>query len=265
MLKMKCKILNLILCAAILCSSFSGFTFAVEESAQTASFSILSWEWEDPEELLVKSEETDGWVLGLPGASNEHRVTAETLKELLPTHITARFDDHSKRSVPLHWNFSPIPENGAYMGSCTLTAVLPARYTLAENVPVPSVLLELGGGESMAIKKSLYQWTWTDYKGTLTGEKDTAELRVEADRYDIAAIRKALQDALPQSVYCYGNYDAAMTGGGFRLENPDAAVQGTRAYGWLPLHWEEALTDSNLEKLVRDHTCTLTAYNRSTL
>ncbi len=116
---------------------------------------VLSWEWIDKEEYLIQDENTGEWGLGLPGASEENPVTAEVLAELLPAEITAVFSDETTKVLPIEWDYAPLPESGVYEGTYTLTAVLPEEYTLDADAPVLEVLLDLGGGETMAVSQDV--------------------------------------------------------------------------------------------------------------
>ncbi len=116
---------------------------------------VLSWEWIDEEEYLVQDENTGEWGLGLPGASEENPVTPEVLAELLPAEITAVFSDETTKTLPIEWDYTPLPKNGAYEGTYTLTAALSEEYTLDADAPEMKVLLDLGGGEIIAISQEV--------------------------------------------------------------------------------------------------------------
>lgn len=116
---------------------------------------ILSWEWIDEEEYLIQDENTGEWGLGLPGASEDNPVTAEVLAELLPSEITAAFSDETTKTLPIEWDYASLPKDGAYEGTYTLTAALPEEYTLDADAPELTVLLDLGGGETMAVSQDV--------------------------------------------------------------------------------------------------------------
>lgn len=116
---------------------------------------VVSWEWIDEEEYLVQDDNTGEWELGLPGANKENPVTAEVLEELLPAEITAAFSDGTTKTLPVEWDYTPLPKDGAYEGTYTLTAMLPEEYTLDADAPELTVLLDLGGGETMAVSQDV--------------------------------------------------------------------------------------------------------------
>ena len=118
---------------------------------------VLKWNWMDEEEYLVYDENTGSWGLGLPGTDEENLVTKQDLEEFLPKEITAFLADGTEKKLNLTWNFGDFPEKGAYEGSYTLEALLPANYTLAETAPVLKVLIQFGQGEIMNLSQDILQ------------------------------------------------------------------------------------------------------------
>lgn len=117
--------------------------------------SVLSWKWIDEEGYLVQDEETGVWGLGLPGTSKENPVTEQVLVELLPAQVDAVLSDKSTVALPLEWDYTPLPKEGAYEGSCTLTASLGKDYVLDSKAAELSVLLVLGDGETIAVSDAI--------------------------------------------------------------------------------------------------------------
>ena len=162
---------------------------------------VLSWEWIDEEEYLVQDENTGEWGLGLPGASEENPVTPEVLAELLPAEITAVFSDETTKTLPIEWDYTPLPKNGAYEGTYTLTAALSEEYTLDADAPEMKVLLDLGGGETMVISQEVL-----DKHIVTEGIVNPPDAKINLFDYGVTSIAPASNedDLLPRSgVYHY--------------------------------------------------------------
>ena len=98
---------------------------------------VISWEWDDEEGLLVWSDETGSWALGVPGADEGLTVTRDILAELLPHSATVQTAVEFK-SAELVWDLNQIPAEGVFQGTYTLTASLAdtpeGPYALVDGV-----------------------------------------------------------------------------------------------------------------------------------
>lgn len=117
---------------------------------QPAEQVIAAWQWIDPEEILIWDEETSSWALGLPGADADHLLTTEILLEFLPKEINAEFSSETSEIIPISWDLSSFPEDGAFLGNFTLSAILPDGITLETNAKDLTVHLFLGEGSVYA-------------------------------------------------------------------------------------------------------------------
>ena len=134
------------------------------EEITEAAKRITSWTWNDEEEMLDLEEN----VLALPGASKDHIVSFDDIVSFLPTSITATITtsasvtetedteatdeseetDGAEETVTLEgWECDNYPEDGAYSGNYTFTAILPEGYELAEDAAALKVNVELGGAQ----------------------------------------------------------------------------------------------------------------------
>lgn len=209
---------------------------------------ILSWEWIDEDEMLVWSEETGQWGLGLPGASEENKVTAEILKGLLPASITASLGEEQTEVLTLDWDFSILPEEGVWEGSYVLTAGVPEGYALGEEVTELRVLLEVGGG-AVYLKKAFNQWSYVPRKGIIQ-EKDgkfVMEMLAPSGQSD-EMLRGLINDALPSQIRCWGflnndSYDDLVTVGFIFDKTGPGKAEGVDyskvAWGWINIAWRK--------------------------
>lgn len=119
-------------------------------SAEEQTIPVYGWEWNDPDETL----EPESGSLGLPGASETQMVSFDEITALLPASVTVYLDAEKTESKELaiaSWECADYPEEGAYTGNFTFTAVLADRsYALAEGVKAFTVTVELGGGAMYA-------------------------------------------------------------------------------------------------------------------
>ncbi|MCI8331611.1 MAG: hypothetical protein HFE78_02140 [Clostridiales bacterium] len=158
---------------------------------EKGSHLILSWEWIDEEGYLVQDEATGVWGLGLPGANEKSPVTEQMLSELLPAEITAVFSDNSSKVLPLKWDYTSFPNEGAYEGDYTLTAALQENYRLAEETAALSVLVSLGSGQTLAVSDSvLQQHVVTD------GVVEPADMKLNLFDYGVNVIAPTSGDIL---------------------------------------------------------------------
>lgn len=216
---------------------------------------ILSWEWIDEEETLVWSEETGQWGLGLPGASEENRVTAEVLAELLPVSITASFKEEQTEVLTLDWDLTTLPEEGVWEGSYVLTAGLPEGYVLGDEALELGVLLEVGEGgvfpEAEPTKRYVRDWEYMSGESSTVNEniKENVEnYTYSMDYYlpitsDKDALLKKLEAALPGRIRCRAYYSQQLIDAGFVLAEGEAA--SGQPLGYVKIEW-------NVKEVIRN-------------
>lgn len=74
------------------------------------SHSVVSWEWVDEQQVL---SENDGvWSVGLSVVSESDPTICDTLKDLLPSQVTATMADGEKKILDITWDLSSISEGG---------------------------------------------------------------------------------------------------------------------------------------------------------
>lgn len=211
---------------------------------------ILSWEWIDEDEMLVWSEETGQWGLGLPGASEENKVTAEILKGLLPASITASLGEEQTEVLTLDWDFSMLPEEGVWEGSYVLTAGLPEGYALGDEVMELCVLLEVGEGlkysdtvdavDAVAGQhKFVSNWEYVD-GGIEISDND---FQYSMDFYlpmvsDKELLIRKIGAVLPNEIRCWGyTTDGILEKAGFTLIKPEVSDDIGRKKGSVNIEW----------------------------
>lgn len=200
---------------------------------------VSGWEWEDSEDLLTWNGDANLWGLGLPGASPEEPVTREVLEALLPGSVAAQ-TPAGPASVGLSWDLSALPEEGAWEGSFTLRAALTGEYALTPEAPALEVLVELGGGETMAVYSALAlnEWTWEG----IGKQGLEAELVVDIDGITTAdALITRLQQMLPQRIYGSSAGDSKTTDDGPYTYSGvyDDKASPPRTWGYLKVNWEQ--------------------------
>lgn len=168
--------------------------------------SVISWEWNDEEGVLVWSEEAGLWGLAVPGADELNPVTPEFLEEMLPDSVTALTDAGSE-SVGLLWDYGDFPEEGAFEGSYVLTAEMDGEYVLAEEAGALEVLVEVGDAGMLDNKmKFLNKWYFICRDGKeITNDKDTvAKISAAIEGLDKKNPNDIIQwlktDVLPQRI-----------------------------------------------------------------
>ena len=151
---------------------------------------ITSWQWMDPEELLVYEEESEEhparWALYLPGASEENPAFFEDVKELLPGAVLAEltaeetaetdasavwsdgediFESTDAATADAQgstagqtqlaltdWKCAEYPEEGAWAGTYLFEAQLPEGYALGADVEALAVTVVPGGAEMLGFE-----------------------------------------------------------------------------------------------------------------
>lgn len=74
------------------------------------SHSVVSWEWVDDQQAL---SENDGvWSVGLSVVSESDPTICDTLKDLLPSQVTATMADGEKKILDITWDLSSLSEGG---------------------------------------------------------------------------------------------------------------------------------------------------------
>ncbi|MCI8376270.1 MAG: fibro-slime domain-containing protein [Lachnospiraceae bacterium] len=239
-----------------------------KEEEEKAPVVVSSWEWVDEEGMLVWSEELGKWGLGLPGASEENKVTTELLAEMLPASITASLAEGQTEVLTLDWDFSVLPEGGVFEGTHVLIASLPAGYVLGDGAGKLSVRLEVGGGE-LYVTKYLNQWSFVPRMGTITEENNIFTLEFfMAGGQDRETVEKTVINALPTQIRCWTSFDGTgnvtdnMKLAGFVYDEPGAGVDadgktyGNVAWGWANIDWrasEISQTSFEFEKKYTFH------------
>lgn len=122
---------------------------------QVEAIAIQNWQWVDEEEYLVFDEDAQNWYLALPGASEENVVTPDILREFLPANLTVTLAEDKTENLPLSWDLSAFPEEGAWEGTFLLRADLPQGYCLAEEATALTVVLDLGGVQTFLTEAEL--------------------------------------------------------------------------------------------------------------
>ena len=107
--------------------------------------SISSWTWVEDENL------TEG-KLYLPGIEALDQESFESIKPLLPSSIKI---EGSEETLDVSWAFENLMA-GSNEKEFTLSAVLPEGYALAEGAQPLSLLLVLGGAQSLELKQLIY-------------------------------------------------------------------------------------------------------------
>lgn len=163
-----------------------GYAEAVEgqpcryECQLCGALEVLSWSWADWDEALVYSEETAAWGLAFPGASEENPLTAAVLAAFLPAGAEVELSG-GRETVPVSWDLSGVPEEGVWEGTFFVYGALPEEYRLGEGVPVLAVLVDLGGGETMALvanPKFLNDWAFVSAGGEDLPQDNMPEITV---------------------------------------------------------------------------------------
>ncbi|HIR85776.1 MAG TPA: LPXTG cell wall anchor domain-containing protein [Candidatus Limivicinus faecipullorum] len=113
--------------------------------------SISSWAWVGDENL------TEG-KLYLPGLNSLDQESFESVKPLLPSAIKV---EGLEETLELSWAFENL-KAGSNENEFTLSASLPQGYILAEEAQPLSLLLVLGGAQSLELKKLIYVSTVGD-------------------------------------------------------------------------------------------------------
>lgn len=181
---MKKRILSLLLAAVLVVGLMPTLAMTAFASADAdasddmnpaADSCITSW-------ILLNGTESLDFsatpaILSLPGANAWNIATIDIIRSMLPEQIKVTTSEGDRTLNILKWNCENYPENGAYDGEYTFTATLPGNYTLAKNVNVPSVKVELGGAmQYMQI-----------FVKTLTGKHITLEVEPTDRVEDIMA------------------------------------------------------------------------------
>lgn len=111
------------------------------------SHSVVSWEWVDDQQAL---SENDGvWSVGLSVVSESDPTICDTLKDLLPSQVTATMADGEKKILDITWDLSSVSEGGSLQGDYQITASLnDAGYILANDASPLAVTVQVGGAES---------------------------------------------------------------------------------------------------------------------
>lgn len=201
---------------------------------------ITEWKWveKDDEELLIWSEDTKQWGLGLPGASEDMPVTRDVLEEMLPTAVLVKTAAGEKR-VKVTWNFDDFPEEGVYEGIYRLNAILARtsqgeQYVLTRTAGDVEVVLDLGGGEMYALSAiAINEWEWEGYGK----QGDEVVVAVSIDGISTAAqLAERLEPLLPKRIYGSSSGDksgAAVEGYTFVKSNEGK----TKSWGYLKIDW----------------------------
>lgn len=179
---------------------------------------VISWEWDDEEGLLVWSDETGSWALGVPGADEGLTVTRDILAELLPHSATVQTAVEFK-SAELVWDLNQIPAEGAFQGTYTLTASLAdtpeGPYALVDGVPAMEVLVVLGGGEAYAqstpFNVALNEWEWEGFDSGATAVLAINKDNIQTVQDLIAAIRLSA----PKRIYGWATGDKSVNDGAY--------------------------------------------------
>ena len=107
--------------------------------------SISSWAWVGDENL------TEG-KLYLPGLNSLDQESFESVKPLLPSAIKV---EGSEETLDVSWAFENLMA-GSNEKEFALSAVLPEGYALADGAQPLSLLLVLGGAQTLELKQAIY-------------------------------------------------------------------------------------------------------------
>lgn len=224
---------------------------AADGGTEDTAFTIVSWSWDS--EYLVQDEASGCWGLGVPGVSEENRLTKELLAEYLPAEAEAVLEDGSEAVLPLRWDYGAFPEEGAYEGSYRLTAGFPEGYVPGPDTPKTAVLLELGGGEPYLPAgpgdKFVNQWSYISRGGSEIAE-DT-DYRYSMDYYlavtsDREELIQKLYSILPRKIKGQGyNTGNALILAGFEYAENQPPSTGL-IQGYVNIRWTnvEAAVDA---------------------
>lgn len=216
-------------------------------------FCIINWQWIDEDEMLVFSEETGQWGLGLPGASEEQPVTREVLEDMLPMAIDAETEaGHSE--VEVIWNFDEFPEEGIYEGMYLLTADLAEAmdgeaYVLKKEVPKIEIVLDMDG-EMYATYETLAlnEWTWEGFDKQ--GEEAIVALDIDGVTTEDQLV-DALRNILPKRIYGSTSGNKNVSEGPYTY---DKYVPGdwsvtpnipSKTWGYLKISWDDLESQIN--------------------
>lgn len=233
-------------------------------------FCIINWQWIDEDEMLVFSEETGQWGLGLPGASEEQPVTREVLEEMLPMAIDAETEaGHSE--VEVIWNFDEFPEEGIYEGMYLLAADLAEAmdgeaYVLTKEAPALEVLLAVGEGELYVdYPKYLNQWSFIAQDGSKLLENNIAiDIKNLNNKNNDQIIQWLKSTVLPTKIRGWvsaSDNNGVFTRVGFTFDGDqserkfettatDPVERPSNAYQWgrVGIEWDDSYFPSNFDE-----------------
>ncbi len=167
-----------------------------EEEDPVEGISVISWEWNDEEGVLVWSEEEGLWGLAVPDADELNPATEEFLEEMLPDSVTVLTEAGSE-SVGLLWDYGDFPEEGAFEGSYVLTAELDGEYVLAEEAGALEVLVEIGDAGMYAATADKMKFLNKWYFVCQDGEEISSAGETKAE---ISAAIEGLQNKNPNEI-----------------------------------------------------------------
>ena len=201
---------------------------------------VTAWEWNDEAGALVWNADAGTWGLGMSGVSREQPVTREILEELLPRTVTVQTAAGPK-TADVTWDLGVISEEGAWEGDYTLTAALPGEYVLTGGVPALEALLELGGGEAMAVDKALNVCRFIPRTGTSVYQDTdgmwTIDIRLPAG-LSPQELAERVKQILPEKVRGYGYTTSNVDGFEYEGKDPNPPTGAPSHAGRLSLDWE---------------------------